>query len=134
MIRSRVFLAFSLSFSFIALVTYAFVDFREREDKAYDLYQSESYLKVLGLYQEKEIPSSELELTILSETISQLEKKLEREGNNQRASILFPITFGNQTCRMGNHSWNLLPYSGSIPSQFKKTMVTVTKELSSQRL
>ena len=53
-------------------MTYAFVDFREREDKAYDLYQSEAYLKVLSLYSETEIPTNELELTILSQTISQL--------------------------------------------------------------
>lgn len=89
MIRSRVFLAFSLVFLFIALVTYAFVDFREREDKAYDLYQSESYLKVLGLYQEKEIPSSELELTILSETISQLEKKLNEKETTKELQSFF---------------------------------------------
>ncbi|PJZ45546.1 hypothetical protein [Leptospira brenneri] len=76
MIRSRVFLVLALLFSFIVLVTYALVDFREREDKAYDLYKSESYLKVLGLYKDSEIPTSELELTILSQTISQLEKKL----------------------------------------------------------
>ncbi|MCW7490429.1 hypothetical protein [Leptospira meyeri] len=76
MIRSRVFLFLGLLLLFLFLVTYAFVDFREREDKAYDFYQSEAYLKVLSLYSETEIPSNELELTILSQTISQLEKKL----------------------------------------------------------
>ncbi|TGL90200.1 hypothetical protein EHQ68_01845 [Leptospira congkakensis] len=81
MIRSRVFLAFGLLFSLIVIITYAFVDFREREDKAYDLYQSEAYLKVLKLYSDTEIPSSELELTILSQTISQLEKKLNEKGS-----------------------------------------------------
>ncbi|TGM60722.1 hypothetical protein [Leptospira vanthielii] len=96
MIRSRVFFAVSFLFLFITFITYTFVDFREREDKAYELYQSESYLKILGLYQEKEIPSSELELTILSETISQLEKKLNEKETTKELQSFFQTRPGTK--------------------------------------
>ena len=76
MIRSRVFFAVGILFLIIIFFTYTFVDFRERDDKAYDFFQSESYLKVFKLYGESEIPTSELELTILSQSLSQLEKQL----------------------------------------------------------
>lgn len=96
MIRSRVFLAVSLLFLFVVLVTYAFVDFREREDKAYDLYKSESYRKVLGLYKEKEIPANELELTLLSESISQLEKKLNEKETTKELLTFFQKRSGTK--------------------------------------
>lgn len=86
MIHSRVFFAFVILLSLVIIFTYTFVDFRERDDKAYDLYQSESYLKVLKLYKESEIPTSELELTILSQSLSQLEKQL--NGKNTEKDLL----------------------------------------------
>lgn len=89
MIRSRVFVAIGIIFSLIIVFTYTFVDFREREDKAYDLYQSESYLDVLNLYQESEIPTGELELTILSQTLSQLEKELNGKETNKKLLLFF---------------------------------------------
>ncbi|MDF3820203.1 hypothetical protein P3G55_09845 [Leptospira sp. 96542] len=76
MIRSRVFIAFAVIFFLGVLLTYTLVDFREQEDKAFDYYQSEEYEKVISLYNDKNPPNSEFEITILSQTISQLEKKL----------------------------------------------------------
>ncbi|TGL45869.1 hypothetical protein [Leptospira perdikensis] len=96
MIRSRVFLVLGFIFLFITLITYAFVDFREREDKAYDLYQSEAYLKVLSLYTDTEIPSGELELTILSQTISQLEKKLNGKETSKDILSFFQSRKGSK--------------------------------------
>lgn len=133
MIRSRVFFAVSFLFLFITFITYTFVDFREREDKAYELYQSESYLKILGLYQEKEIPSSELELTILSETISQLEKKLNEKETTKELQSFFQTRPGTklvewETTR-GTYYHIEDPYLSNL-----KNMEMVTKELSSQRL
>ncbi|TGM35526.1 hypothetical protein EHQ75_16465 [Leptospira levettii] len=89
MIRSRVFFVIGLLFLLVILFTYTFVDFRERDDKAYDLYQSGSYLKVLKLYKESEIPTSELELTILSQSLSQLEKQINGKDNQKELLQFF---------------------------------------------
>lgn len=76
MIRSRVFLFVGILFFIGVLLTYTFVDFRDIEDQAFDYYQSQEYEKVLSLYSDSVKPSTEFEITILSQTFSQLERKL----------------------------------------------------------
>jgi hypothetical protein len=86
LIRSRVFLFVIGVFFLGILLTYTFVDFRDTEDKAYDDYQNGQYEKVLTLYSNDVKPNSEFELTILSQTYSQLEKKLNHPTKGKETS------------------------------------------------
>ncbi|TGN07930.1 hypothetical protein [Leptospira ilyithenensis] len=75
MIRSRVFLALGIFSLLTFLLIYSFVDFREKEDKAYAYFSEKQYEEVINLYKEDSTVDSEGVLALLSESISRLERK-----------------------------------------------------------
>ncbi|BDA79254.1 hypothetical protein LPTSP3_g21840 [Leptospira kobayashii] len=75
MIRSRVFFALGTFLLLTFLLIYAFVDFREKEDKAYAYFSEKQYEEVIDLYKEDLSVDSEGVLALLSESISRLERK-----------------------------------------------------------
>lgn len=75
MIRSRVILALTVVFFLIVGITYTFVDFRDKEDQAFSYYREGKYEKVLDLYPDPNHSDSELVTSLLSQSVSQLEKK-----------------------------------------------------------
>jgi hypothetical protein len=75
-IRSRVFVTFFSILLTVLLLTYSFVDFRDKEDKAYSYYKDAEYEKVLSLYAENDTLETELVIALLSQSVSHLESKL----------------------------------------------------------
>ncbi|TGN18216.1 hypothetical protein [Leptospira idonii] len=75
MIRSRVFFAIGIIFLSVSLLVYLLVDFRDKEDKAYSYFTEQRYEKVLELYRGQSFVDSEVVLSLLSQSVSHLEKK-----------------------------------------------------------
>jgi hypothetical protein len=74
-IRSRVLLAISIACICIVLLVLTIFDLRDKEDRAYSYFKDGKYEEVIDLFTEKERIDSELVYSLLSESVSALEKK-----------------------------------------------------------
>jgi len=87
-IRSRVLFALGIFFSLTFILVYSFVDFREKEDKAYAYFSEKKYDEVLTLYGNDTSVDSEGVLALLSESVSYLEKKA-NDSKEKDAALIF---------------------------------------------
>lgn len=88
MIRSRVFLVVSVLALLTLILSYLFLDLREKEDKAYSYFQESQFEKLLDLFSTSDSIESELSLSLLSQSISSLEKKA-NESVSQESTLRF---------------------------------------------
>jgi len=136
LIRSRVFVFISLILLLTVAITYSFVDFREKEDKAYSYFQENKFDKVLALYQDEASIENEFVLSLLSRSVSHLEKKLnDTKTKDQTLKTLkkYPnIKISEWQTSLGIYSHLEDPYFPLLKKHgnyYKKSLVTKITEI-----